>query len=1519
MTSTVQAPPPAPVRPVGTTEGPPAGPRSRRWLLGFWAVVFVLLVAVQPGRQTFDTKLGVTTDPWQFLADLGQLWHDRGGFGGIQDQYVGYAWPMLPYYGLTDAVGLPVWLAERLWLSLIVSVAFWGALRLAERLGVGSPPARLVAAAAYALWPVFTTVVGSTSAAALPGAFLPWVLLPLTNERYSARVAALRSALFIPFMGGVNAAATLASLLPVGLYLLTRPRGPRQRKLIAWWVPGVLLATAWWVVPLLLLGVYGENFLPYVESSQTTTAPMSATEALRGAGNWVAYLNFGEAWLPAGWSVAASVIVIVCSALAAGLGLAGLARRDMPERRWLVLTVLVVALITLAGYGGSFGAPFHGVVQDWLNAGLASFRNIYKFQTGLALALVLGLAHLVGVAVQERGARRVRGRRFAPLVAAVLVLPGLLWPYLNGSVLQPGSFQELPKYWQATADWLEKYSPDSRALVVPATAHGIYTWGSTIDQPLDVLADSRWAQRDYVPFGTPGNRRAMDAVEQALLTGGQVPGLADYLSRAGLYYVVVRNDLDPDQIGYVPTTTVKRTLEQSGYERVTGLGPVMTGGRIAEDTPLQVEGLYPRQRAVEIYRPAEGVPRPGQAGLKAIADTAVVSGGPESLLPLAADPQLRDRATVLTGDNHPGLGTPAVQVVGDGLRLADTRFGLVNANTSYTYTADERNPSGSVQDPGRKPKQILPVRGLGHQTVAELRGAAKVTASTSGNWLFHLPQYDPVNAFDGDPATAWAEGAPGSANGQWLRIDFDEALELPSTFEVTPLPQDGVRSAPTRIKVETERGSRSTNLQADGSTQTVNVRPGDTSWLKITILDSAERHAGIVGAGFSEIEIPGVEVTRMLRLPTDAEVPDVTEADAEVISLHRATDPTGLSPTGTEPGLHRTFATSTAGTYEVRATAVPVPGEDLDQLLYDVAPEQQTRITATADSTAALGAGLSPRNLTDGDLTTAWIAGDDPTIHLSWGDKWPISSLVLAPAGGLSTRPTQVEISSPDGAVIAGVDENGWVRFDPITTDQLDITITETAPLTLHNPVADDDLRLPVGLTEAYIPALDQYRTPQPAPTREFELPCGEGPVVEVDGKSYETSAKGTVRDLVERRAIEVTVCQGSAVNPELELGSADRHTVESEDSGALAVTDVTLTRGTVAEPSATGRDLGIRDWLGDRREVTVGEGAASYLTTYENFNEGWTATLGGRELTPVRLDGWQQGWRIPGGAGGTVKLSYEPSVTYEAGLIGAGVGLAALVGLALWRRREPNPDAPQPVPPGPGLWLGTVALTLVGIVIAGFFALLVPLLALLAWKRHALLVPIAFLALTGAGIAAAVGAGEPVAADEGAFGPVAQLLALIGLFAALVTVGAGAGVGSTAAERPGSTLEFGVPPGAEAPTEPLPQRRRTTGRAAAPSAAAPAGTGGGPTGSATGGPAAGPTISARGPGSPQPNPAPASAPDPDPDLDPPTRRIPFTKPRFRATQPEDEGGRGGSGAGGVNGTGGAGSGTDGKERGEPT
>ncbi|QNP67195.1 alpha-(1-_3)-arabinofuranosyltransferase domain-containing protein [Streptomyces genisteinicus] len=1357
MTSTLPArPPAAPPGPgPSAATGPAARPRSRRWLLGFWAAAFAAFLAAAPGRMTFETKLGVVTDPWRFITDLGSLWHDRAGFGGIADQYVGYAVPMLPFHAAADLVAMPVWLAERLWLSLVVTCAFWGALRLAERLGAGSDRSRLLGAAVYALWPAYTVVVGSTSAAALPGAVLPWVLLPLADARFSPRVTAARSALIVPLMGGVNAASTLASLLPVGLYLLSRPAGPRKWPLIAWWAPFVVMATAWWIVPLLLLGTYGENFMPYVETSQTTTATMSATEVLRGAGNWVAYLNFGEAWLPAGWAVATSALMIGCSALAAALGLAGLARRDLPERRWLVLTAATAALITLAGYGGALGGPFHGVVQDLLNGPLVPFRNIYKFQTGLALALALGLTHLAAHAAPPRV------RRLAPALAAFAVLPGLALPYLTGAILQPGSFQKLPAYWETTADWLAENSADDRALVVPATAHGIYTWGSPVDQPLDVLASSPWAQRDYVPFGTPGNRRAMDAVEQALTTGGEVPGLAAYLHRAGLHYVVVRGDLDPDQLGHVPTATVVRTLEASGYRRVTGFGPVTTAGRIADDTPVQVEALFPRRRAVEIYEPPADVDRPGRSAVSPAARTAVVSGGPESLLPLGADGTLDGRPAVLAGDRHPGVERPPLYAAGDGMRRADTRFGLVNSGTSHTYTADERNPAGSVQDPDAAPRRILPLEGEEHQTTAVLRGAAKVTASSVGNWLFHLPQYDPVNAFDGDPETGWAEGSPGSPQGEWVRIDFAAPTAVPGTLRLTPLPSGNVRAAPTSVRVETDLGSRVSPLRPDGTAQDVAAPAGQAAWLKVTVLDSQQGRPGLTGAGFAEIAVPGVQVTRMLQLPADA---PKDPGDAVVYSLRRGSDPGGLSAVAAEAGLHRQFDAARSGDYTLRATALPVPGEALDELLFSLTGQRE-KILVSADSTARLGTDLSPRNLTDGDLTTAWIAGERPVLHLRWPEKTSVGEMVLAGAGGLSTRAEQVQISSPDGTAVAAVDENGMARFAPITTDRMDITISRQAPLTLHNPVADDQLQLPVGLSELHIPALEKYRSPRPDPEKTFSLPCGKGPVVSVDGQFLETRAEGRVRDLTDRRPIAVSLCtDGSRV-------ALDRrtHTVEAGDTGPLAVDSITLTSGDTATEAAP-RGAGTLSGDGDRRTVRVGAGEAVYLQLHENHNAGWKAELDGEELAPVRLDGWQQGWLVPEGDGGTVTLTYEPSRIYTAGLTGAAVLLLALAALAVGRRR-PDHAGPPPEPPAPGPLLGAVVLGLVAVAVAGPVALVVPVLAVVAWLRPGLLVPVAFAAMTAAGAVALTGGAEGPAEGRGAYGALAQLLALTALFAALVSV----------------------------------------------------------------------------------------------------------------------------------------------------
>ena len=68
---------------------------------------------------------------------------------------------MGPFYALGHLVGLPPWLVQRLWWSVVLLAAFHGLYLLAGRLGLGSPPTRLIAALAYAVSPRIITELGA--------------------------------------------------------------------------------------------------------------------------------------------------------------------------------------------------------------------------------------------------------------------------------------------------------------------------------------------------------------------------------------------------------------------------------------------------------------------------------------------------------------------------------------------------------------------------------------------------------------------------------------------------------------------------------------------------------------------------------------------------------------------------------------------------------------------------------------------------------------------------------------------------------------------------------------------------------------------------------------------------------------------------------------------------------------------------------------------------------------------------------------------------------------------------------------------------------------------------------------------------------------------------------------------------------------------------------------------------------------------------------------------------------------
>ncbi len=794
----------------------------------------------------------------------------------------------------------------------------------------------------------------------------------------------------------------------------------------------------------------------------------------------------------------------------------------------------------------------------------------------------------------------------------------------------------------------------------------------------------------------------------------------------------------------------------------------------------------------------------------------LVNGGPDSLLQLTGQHLLgADQAAVIAGDPLPASGfTPALWAVTDGQRRADTLFGLVNDNVSYTYTATEINPAKAAQlgRAGGPPRQLLPVPAAGHQTVAVLSGAARVTASSYGSWIADTQQEDPASAFDGDPATAWAEGDEFTPVGQWTQINFAGQLDLPASVGIRLLDDSTTREIASVVRVSTAAGSVTTRLAATGAIQPLNVVPGRTGWLRITITGARRVKLGYPGAGISDVLIPGVRVTRLLQPAQD---PAGQRAASAAFSFHQQVPSpfTGVDPAATAP-LARTFTLAGPATLQPRASALALPGPGLDALL------DKTLLDKTLlDKVSSPGPGLLqvtvastpggqpagfPASLITGTAGMPWTADTaTPVIHLSWHGQRRIASMIVRPARGLPSTPQTVKITSPDGTRQAPIGPGGLVRFQaPLTTDRIDVSFPGVRQATIVS-LTGQLATLPVRLSQLSVPALAGLRAVTPDAQARVTLACGQGPALTVDGRVYQTSVSGTLGELSQYLPLQVRPCSPGGT---LSLG-AGRHTLTAAAPGTFAITDVSLASAGPQTASGTARAVTIRSWQPDQHQLSIGPGTASYLEVHQNFNSGWAATLNGQPLTPVRLDGWQQAFVVPAGPGGAITLSFRPAATYHLVLAISLLAAALLLALAAWsftpasRRAPPatgqssspqtHPRSEEPATSDEGRsrsegggevggarrragWYSVLGVTALVFVAGGPVALAVPVLAWLAGRaprspRSPSAAWLPWVAFGGMVVSGLLSAARPFgSALLGPFGGPAQACALIALAAAL-------------------------------------------------------------------------------------------------------------------------------------------------------
>ncbi|CAM5744412.1 Alpha-(1-_3)-arabinofuranosyltransferase [Mycolicibacterium aubagnense] len=464
-------------------------------------------------------------------------------------------------------------MTQRLWWALLLVVGFWGVVRVAEALGIGSRSSRVLAAVAFALSPRALTTLGAISSETLPMMLAPWVLLPVILAlRGDPRIRQLaaRSAVAVALMGAVNAVATLTGCLAAIIWWAGHRPNRRWWRFTAWWFGCTLLAIVWWAVALVLLGRISPPFLDFIESSGVTTQWLSLTEVLRGTYGWTAFVATNAT---AGSSLVTGSVAVLATTLVAAGGMAGLAMRSMPARGRLISMLLLGLLLLAVAYSGGLGSPIAHQVQTFLDAAGTPLRNVHKLEPVLRLPLALGLAHVLGrIPLPGTAPRRdwinafahlERDKRMAVAVVLLTALAAgtsLAW---TGRLAAPGAYRAIPQYWHQTADWLDAHNAETpgRVLVAPGAPFANQFWGNTHDEPLQVLEHGAWGVRDSIPLTPPATIRALDSVQRLFATGRPSAGLADTLARQGISFVVVRNDLDPDNSRSARPLLVHRAID----------------------------------------------------------------------------------------------------------------------------------------------------------------------------------------------------------------------------------------------------------------------------------------------------------------------------------------------------------------------------------------------------------------------------------------------------------------------------------------------------------------------------------------------------------------------------------------------------------------------------------------------------------------------------------------------------------------------------------------------------------------------------------------------------------------------------------------------------------------------------------------------------------------------------------------------------------------------------------------------
>lgn len=1282
---------------------------NNRYQLALIAIVaYVPLLFNDVGRIAADTKAYLYIEPGRLLERAPFMWQPEVAMGTVTHQNIGYLWPIGPFYWVADLIGLPDWLAQRLWLGSVLLAAGLGVRWLLRTLGWQGGGV-LVASFAYMLSPYLLNYVDRHSVILLPWAGLPW-LIGLTQR--ASRTLGWRHAaafgLVTATIGGVNASSLLlVGLGPAAWLLWSGFEGSLPWKRVA--VTGGKIAAAflatgvWWMVGIAVQATHGLPTLRLTENYRVISDAATAPELFRGLGYWYFY---GQGRLGA-WIEPATSYTRWALPLSFAIPLLALLAGAFVHFRHRGQVLMLIALGILVGIGAH---PYEGPsILGWI------FRELTLSDAGLALrstprALplsVLGLAILLGAGATAIGSWRPKLENVVAGSLCLLLVANLspLWQgQILGELVQRP--ETIPDYWTEAADYLESRDNGTRVLEIPGSDFAAYRWGNSGDPVLPGLIDRPTVSRELIPQGTPAAAALLVSLDTEIQEGRLDPaalaplarlmGAGDLVLRSDLQFERFRTPRPPDLWAKVSTSTGLLPPTIFGLRKPNVAGPERplidqhTLSRPPDAAIPPPVAVFPVTDSVKILRtadPERPIVLSGDAdGIVAAAGAGLLEAG----RPLLLSGTFADQPGALAGLLRPGTRI----ILTDSNRKDGHRWGSIRETAGYTERADE---FPAEVDLSVHNLTVLPDR-PGLQTVA-IQTGIKVDASAYGNPVTFTPGDRPFHAVDGDPSTAWSVGAFNDVAGEYLVLSFNDPKAI-SAIVVSQARLQGQNrwisklgitlNGIQRLVVELKDSSRS---PAGQRLELPAVGPVTNLVLEIleTDVGSLADYAGITGVGFAEVKVEGVVADETFRLPT--ELVDTMRssvdpgADFAVLLTRQRSDPRDPIRPEPERSLDRSFRLPWQRSFQLTGQA-RLSSHAQDSVFDEI-------LGAGAEATGSLAGDLSSRARAafDDDLATAWQppigAQGGHTVSLDAGEEREFSELSLTVrADGLHSVPKVVTVlidgrpANTHSLEIDLYDRNDDLSDGLVTVSiNVDSVLGRSIALRIDEVTERRTMNWYSGLPDILPVAVVELNDGYVAVDTPAEMPpdCRED-LLWLDGSALPVRLAGTVEDARSRNVIEITGC-----GPGIELGVGD-HRIKAAPG---LTTGIDIDRVQLRSEALTDVDnsplplLSLRD---SGRTFLTGSAnhfnSSFWLVLGQSHSSGWDLTVEGATAvsTPTLVDGFANGWLVTPHGEEPVQFSirWTPQALVWFGLLAAVVAIAMCLVLAACGTRYAEPPLAQ-------------------------------------------------------------------------------------------------------------------------------------------------------------------------------------------------------------------------------------------------